>query len=86
MSEASMGTVGSEPLFRAVARALISVSDKTGVVELASSLARRGIALLSTGGTYRALRDAGIEVAEVSSHPGSPGIMAMITNTITVMP
>jgi phosphoribosylaminoimidazolecarboxamide formyltransferase/IMP cyclohydrolase len=61
--------------FRSVGRALLSVSDKTGIVELAESLARRGIALLSTGGTYRALRDAGIEVDEVSAHTGFPEIM-----------
>jgi len=66
---------GDGQMFRAVARALISVSDKTGVVELASSLARRGVELLSTGGTYRALRDAGIPVTEVSAHTGSPEIM-----------
>jgi phosphoribosylaminoimidazolecarboxamide formyltransferase/IMP cyclohydrolase len=61
--------------FRSVGRALLSVSDKTGIVELAEGLVRRGIALLSTGGTYQALRAAGIEVSEVSAHTGFPEIM-----------
>jgi len=53
-------------------RALLSVSDKTGVVELARALLERGWTLLSTGGTARALHDAGLpvtEVAEVTHHP-----------------
>jgi len=61
--------------FRSVGRALLSVSDKTGIVELAEGLARRGVVLLSTGGTYKALRDAGIEVTEVAAHTGFPEIM-----------
>jgi phosphoribosylaminoimidazolecarboxamide formyltransferase/IMP cyclohydrolase len=65
----------SQEHFRSVGRALLSVSDKTGIVELAEALARRGIALLSTGGTYQALREAGIEVSEVSGHTGFPEIM-----------
>ncbi|HEY2344616.1 MAG TPA: bifunctional phosphoribosylaminoimidazolecarboxamide formyltransferase/IMP cyclohydrolase [Xanthomonadaceae bacterium] len=59
----------------AVRRALLSVSDKTGVVELARALAARGIELLSTGGTARALRDAGIAVRDVSEVTGFPEIM-----------
>ena len=47
---------------KAVERALISVSDKTGLVDFAAALAARGIKLLSTGGTFRALKDAGIAV------------------------
>jgi len=53
-------------------RALLSVSDKTGVVELATALAERGWQLLSTGGTARILRDAGLDVtpvSEVTQHP-----------------
>ncbi len=65
----------TQELFRSVGRALISVSDKSGIVELAEGLVRRGIALLSTGGTYQALRAAGIEVTEVSGHTGFPEIM-----------
>ncbi len=56
-------------------RALLSVSDKTGVVELARGLAGSGYELLSTGGTARTLRDAGLEVTDVSSHTGFPEIM-----------
>jgi len=56
-------------------RALISVSDKTGVIELAQALARRGVELLSTGGTARLLAEQGITVKEVSQHTGFPEIM-----------
>jgi phosphoribosylaminoimidazolecarboxamide formyltransferase / IMP cyclohydrolase len=58
-----------------VRRALLSVSDKTGIVELASALAGRGIELLSTGGTARTLVAAGIAVREVASFTGFPEIM-----------
>ncbi|MBU6377943.1 MAG: bifunctional phosphoribosylaminoimidazolecarboxamide formyltransferase/IMP cyclohydrolase [Gammaproteobacteria bacterium] len=56
-------------------RALISVSDKTGVIELARALAARGVELLSTGGTARLLAEQGITVKEVSQHTGFPEIM-----------
>jgi phosphoribosylaminoimidazolecarboxamide formyltransferase / IMP cyclohydrolase len=59
----------------AIQRALISVSDKRGVVELAHALARAGVELLSTGGTAKALRDAGLEVVDVSEYTGSPEVM-----------
>ncbi|MDT7041697.1 bifunctional phosphoribosylaminoimidazolecarboxamide formyltransferase/IMP cyclohydrolase [Candidatus Nitronereus thalassa] len=55
--------------------ALISVSDKTGVVEIAKGLSALGAKILSTGGTAKALRDAGLEVTDVSSHTGSPEIL-----------
>ncbi len=55
--------------------ALISVSDKSGIVEFAQALARRGVALLSTGGTARLLRQAGLQVTEVATHTGSPEIL-----------
>ena len=60
---------------RPVRRALISVSDKTGIVEFARELAARGVALLSTGGTFRLLSEHGIPVTEVSQHTGFPEIM-----------
>jgi phosphoribosylaminoimidazolecarboxamide formyltransferase/IMP cyclohydrolase len=56
-------------------RALLSVSDKTGVVELARELQGRGWTLLSTGGTARSLRDAGLAVTEVSEVTGHPEMM-----------
>ncbi|MCC6214891.1 MAG: bifunctional phosphoribosylaminoimidazolecarboxamide formyltransferase/IMP cyclohydrolase [Polyangiaceae bacterium] len=56
-------------------RALLSVSDKTGLVELARALAARGTALLSTGGTLRALADAGVPVTAVEAYTGSPEVM-----------
>ncbi len=58
-----------------IARALISVSDKTGLVEFAESLARHQVRILSTGGSAKALKDAGIAVTEVSAHTEFPEIM-----------
>jgi phosphoribosylaminoimidazolecarboxamide formyltransferase/IMP cyclohydrolase len=58
-----------------VRRALISVSDKTGVVDFARGLAELGIEILSTGGTAGAIRDGGIEVTDVSAFTGAPEIL-----------
>src|SRR5262245_42911060 len=58
-----------------IGRALISVSDKAGLVELGQFLAGRGIEILSTGGSAKTLREAGIKVTEVSDHTGFPEIM-----------
>jgi phosphoribosylaminoimidazolecarboxamide formyltransferase / IMP cyclohydrolase len=58
-----------------VARALLSVSDKTGIVEFARLLAAHGVQLLSTGGTAKALMDAGLKVTEVSEHTGFPEML-----------
>ncbi len=58
-----------------VRRALISVSDKTGLIPFAQALAQAGAEILSTGGTARALRDAGLPVIEVSDQTGFPEIM-----------
>lgn len=58
-----------------IRRALISVSDKTGLVPFAQALAAHGIEILSTGGSAKALRDAGVPVKEVSDHTGFPEIM-----------
>ena len=65
----------NEPQLAPVRRALISVSDKSGIVEFAKALNARGVALLSTGGTCRLLREAGLEVTEVSDHTGFPEMM-----------
>jgi len=56
-------------------RALISVSDKTGLVDFARDLSARGIEILSTGGTAKALRDAGLKVIDVSEVTGFPEMM-----------
>jgi phosphoribosylaminoimidazolecarboxamide formyltransferase / IMP cyclohydrolase len=58
-----------------IRRALLSVSDKTGLVDLARDLARRGVALLSTGGTARALREAGVAVTDVVEATGFPEML-----------
>src|ERR1700704_6132579 len=56
-------------------RALISVSDKTGLAEFARGLAARGFELVSTGGTARALKQAGLEVIGISDVTGFPEMM-----------
>ncbi|MDG2088461.1 MAG: bifunctional phosphoribosylaminoimidazolecarboxamide formyltransferase/IMP cyclohydrolase [Arenicellaceae bacterium] len=58
-----------------VQRALISVSEKAGIVEFASKLAELGVEILSTGGTAKLLSDAGVPVTEVSQHTGFPEMM-----------
>lgn len=61
--------------FRPIQRALLSVSDKTGIVEFAQGLHQRGVQLLSTGGTAQLLRDNNIPVTDVSEHTGQEEIM-----------
>ena len=58
-----------------VSRALLSVSDKTGLVEFAQALAGHGIELISTGGTHRTLTQAGLRVIDVSDLTGFPEMM-----------
>src|SRR5690606_4172065 len=65
-----------------IRRALLSVSDKTGIVELARALRERGVQLLSTGGTAKLLEENGIAVTEVSSHTGFPEIMGGRVKTL----
>ncbi|WP_158808494.1 bifunctional phosphoribosylaminoimidazolecarboxamide formyltransferase/IMP cyclohydrolase [Beijerinckia sp. L45] len=60
---------------RRIARALISVSDKRGLVPFAEALAAQGVELVSTGGTHRALREAGVAVIEVADLTGFPEMM-----------
>lgn len=59
----------------ALKTALISVSDKTGLLDLAKALSASGVKLLSTGGSAKAIRDAGLPVTDVSDHTGFPEIM-----------
>jgi phosphoribosylaminoimidazolecarboxamide formyltransferase/IMP cyclohydrolase len=73
MSTESYETVPANEVV--VRRALVSVSDKTGVVEFAKGLVELGIELVSTGGTATALREAGLEVRSVSDITGFPEIM-----------
>ncbi len=61
--------------YRPVKRALISVSDKTGVVEFAKTLANKGVEILSTGGTAKLLRDNDITVTDVADYTGFPEMM-----------
>ena len=65
----------SSPDLRPIRRALLSVSDKTGLVELARTLHAFGIALISTGGTHKALHDDGLEVQEIADVTGFPEML-----------
>src|SRR5258708_19208457 len=58
-----------------IQRALISVSDKTGIVDFARDLQRFGVEIISTGGTAKSLRDAGVNVRDVSAVTGFPEMM-----------
>src|SRR5881227_3259239 len=60
---------------RTIRRALLSVSDKTGLVELARGLAKFGVELISTGGTRKALADAGLPVKDIAEITGFPEIL-----------
>ncbi len=66
----------------AVERALISVYDKTGLADFASQLARLGIEIVSTGGTARFLREAGISVRDVADLTGSPEMLGGRVKTL----
>lgn len=63
------------PDTHSIQRALLSVSDKTGIVEFARELSKRGIEIISTGGTARSLREAGIAVTGISDVTGFPEVM-----------
>ena len=65
-----------------IRRALISVSDKTGLADFARALTERGVEILSTGGTSKLLTDADIPVTEVSDHTGFPEIMGGRVKTL----
>lgn len=65
-----------------IARALISVSDKTGLVDFARGLSRNGVELISTGGTAKALREAGLQVRDVSELTGFPEILGGRVKTL----
>ena len=67
---------------RRIERALLSVWDKTGIVELAQGLDRMGVEILSTGGTARLLGEAGLRVTEVSDYTGSPEILGGRVKTL----
>src|SRR4051795_6216886 len=63
------------PDLRRITRALLSVSDKAGLVEFARALSQHGIELVSTGGTAKAIADAGLKVRDVSELTGFPEMM-----------
>lgn len=67
-----MGTDASKP---AVRRALLSVTDKTGIVELARRLAALGTEIISTGGTARAIEEGGVKVTKLAEYTGSPEML-----------
>ena len=75
-------TPQSSPPTRAVARALLSVSDKTGLVEFGSQLAKLGVELVASGGTASALSAAGLEVVEVADLTNSPEMLGGRVKTL----
>jgi len=66
-----------------IERAILSVSDKSGIIELARALRAKSVEILSTGGTAKHLRDAGIEVTSVASWSGAPEILGGRVKTLT---
>src|SRR5436305_6895536 len=68
---------------RNVERAILSVSDKTGILELARALTARGVEILSTGGTAKHLADAGIPVTPIAAWSGAPEILGGRVKTLT---
>src|SRR4051812_14977198 len=65
-----------------IRRALLSVSDKRGLIDLTRVLAGRGVHLLASGGTRSALAAAGLDVTEVSAYPGQPEILGGRVKTL----
>src|SRR4051795_8045297 len=65
-----------------IRRALLSVSDKRGLIDLARALSERGVHLLASGGTRAALAGAGLEVTEVSDYTGQPEILGGRVKTL----
>src|SRR6185436_21063049 len=68
---------------RNVERAILSVSDKTGIIELARALTGRGVEILSTGGTAKHLADAGVPVTPIATWSGAPEILGGRVKTLT---
>src|ERR1051325_5268760 len=66
-----------------IERAILSVSDKSGIVELARALAARGVEILSTGGTAKHLADAGVPVTPIATWSGAPEILGGRVKTLT---
>lgn len=75
-------TSTAQPSQRSFSRALLSVSDKSGIAELGAGLHAQGVEILSTGGTAKLLAEAGVPVTEVSAHTGFPEIMAGRVKTL----
>src|SRR6059058_4375138 len=66
-----------------IERAILSVSDKTGIIELARALTARGVEILSTGGTAKHLSEAGIPVTSIAQWSGAPEILGGRVKTLT---
>src|SRR5450755_1401060 len=75
MDSATTSTTEYNSGLRVVRRALLSVTDKTGLVEFAKALASHGVELVSTGGTARALREAGLTIRDISDLTGFPEML-----------
>src|ERR671921_350919 len=66
-----------------IERALLSVSDKTGIIDLARALAAKGVEILSTGGTAKHLTGAGVAVTSIAQWSGAPEILGGRVKTLT---
>src|ERR1700742_4728 len=66
-----------------IRRAILSVSDKSGIIELARALQAHGVELLSTGGTAKHLADAGVTVTQIAAWSGAPEILGGRVKTLT---
>src|SRR6185369_12915371 len=66
-----------------IERAILSVSDKTGILDLARALRAKGVEILSTGGTAQHLIDAGVDVTPISKWSGAPEILGGRVKTLT---
>jgi phosphoribosylaminoimidazolecarboxamide formyltransferase/IMP cyclohydrolase len=75
VSTETLSKLSAEPTLRPIRRALLSVTDKTGLVEFAQALAAHGVELVSTGGTAKALRDGGLSVRDISELTGFPEML-----------
>jgi phosphoribosylaminoimidazolecarboxamide formyltransferase/IMP cyclohydrolase len=82
MATSHNAVLGSSIDYVPIKRALLSVSDKTGLIELAQFLASKGVELISTGGTAVAIKNAGLTVKEIDEFTGSPEMLSGRVKTL----
>ena len=82
MIEAHPDVSSLQPASGKITRALLSVFDKTGIVELAQALSARGVEILSSGGTARVLSEAGVDVIPVETYTGADEVLGGRVKTL----